>query len=133
MSADAANMFMALGIDNSWSYEKFLKGFQLRINKMDKENATLEFDIIGIDASIANALRRILISEVPTMAIEHVFFVNNTSIIAVSILPHLASLSSVSRMLLKQTWRVCFNYPPPPFLDVLYGPTPPRVVWFQLL
>ncbi|KAK9868086.1 hypothetical protein WJX84_006631 [Apatococcus fuscideae] len=88
MSADAANMFMALGIDNSWSYEKFLKGFQLRINKMDKENATLEFDIIGIDASIANALRRILISEVPTMAIEHVFFVNNTSIIADEMLAH---------------------------------------------
>ncbi len=82
MTADAANMFMTLGIDNSWSWEKFLKGFQLHINKLDGD--TLEFDIIGIDASIANALRRILIAEVPTMAIEHVFFVNNTSIISVS-------------------------------------------------
>ena len=82
MTADAANMFMALGLDNSWSWEKFLKGFQLHIIHLDGD--MLEFDIIGIDASIANSLRRILISEVPTMAIEHVFFVNNTSIIAVS-------------------------------------------------
>ena len=28
------------------------------------------FDLIGVDASIANALRRIMISEVPTIAIE---------------------------------------------------------------
>lgn len=41
--------------------------------------------MIGIDPSVANALRRILISEVPTIAIEHVFIVDNTSIIAVSI------------------------------------------------
>jgi DNA-directed RNA polymerase I and III subunit RPAC1 len=40
--------------------------------------------MIGIDPSIANALRRILISEVPTVAIEHVFIVDNTSLIAVS-------------------------------------------------
>lgn len=37
----------------------------------------------GIDPSIANAFRRILIAEVPTMAIEHVFIVNNTSIMPV--------------------------------------------------
>jgi len=41
------------------------------------------FDLIGVDAAIANALRRVLIGEVPTMAIEHVFIHNNTSIIQV--------------------------------------------------
>jgi DNA-directed RNA polymerase I and III subunit RPAC1 len=44
----------------------------------------LVFDMIGVDPAVANALRRILISEVPTVAIEHVFIVNNTSIIQVS-------------------------------------------------
>jgi DNA-directed RNA polymerase I and III subunit RPAC1 len=39
------------------------------------------FSLIGIDASIANAFRRILIAEVPTLAIEYVFVNNNTSII----------------------------------------------------
>ena len=32
---------------------------------------------------VANSLRRIMISETPTMAIEHVFIVNNTSVIQV--------------------------------------------------
>lgn len=40
---------------------------------------------VGADPAIANALRRILIAEVPTVCFEHVFMVNNTSIIQVSI------------------------------------------------
>jgi hypothetical protein len=43
----------------------------------------MEFDLIGCDPAIANALRRILIAEVPTVAIEHVFVINNTAIIQV--------------------------------------------------
>ena len=39
------------------------------------------FSIVGIDASIANAFRRILIAEIPTLAIEDVYITNNTSII----------------------------------------------------
>merc|ERR1711868_78423 len=35
--------------------------------KLTAEEA--EFDMIGIDAAIANALRRILLAEVPTMAV----------------------------------------------------------------
>ena len=34
-----------------------------------EEDASLEFDIIGVDAPIANALRRVLLSEVPSVAI----------------------------------------------------------------
>ncbi|KAJ1963167.1 DNA-directed RNA polymerase core subunit rpc40, partial [Dispira parvispora] len=41
----------------------------------------MEFDLIGCDASLANAFRRILIAEVPTMAIEQVFIMNNTGIV----------------------------------------------------
>ena len=48
------------------------------------EGNDVEFDLINTDPAIANALRRILIAEVPTMAFERVYFVNNTSIIAVS-------------------------------------------------
>jgi len=44
---------------------------------------SMEFDLVGVDPAVANALRRILIAEVPTVAIEHVFIVNNTSIIQV--------------------------------------------------
>lgn len=46
------------------------------------------FDMIGIDASIANSFRRILLAEVPTMAIEKVLIYNNTSVIQDEVLAH---------------------------------------------
>lgn len=48
----------------------------------------MEFDLIGLDAPIANALRRILISEVPSMAIETVYMDANTSILFDEFLSH---------------------------------------------
>ena len=44
--------------------------------------------MIGCDTSFANALRRVIISEVPTMAIETVFVMNNTSVIQDEVLSH---------------------------------------------
>lgn len=44
--------------------------------------------MIGVDASFANAVRRILIAEVPTMAIEDVYIAKNTSIIQDEVLAH---------------------------------------------
>lgn len=79
---NSAHLYSALGIDNSWSHKKFKQDFKVAI-KWVKGN-DMEFDVIGIDPAIANALRRILIAEIPTMAVEHVFIVNNTSIVAVS-------------------------------------------------
>ena len=55
----------------------------LQVNHINNEE--MEFDLIGADPAIANALRRILLAEVPTVAIEHVFMVNNTSIIQVRV------------------------------------------------
>lgn len=77
----SAHLFSALGVDNSWSHKKFQRDFKVAM-KWVKGN-DMEFDVIGIDPAIANALRRILIAEIPTVAIEHVYIVNNTSIIAV--------------------------------------------------
>lgn len=37
---------------------------------------------------LANSLRRIMISEAPTMAIEHVYITNNTSVIQDEVLAH---------------------------------------------
>eukprot|EP00003_Mantamonas_plastica_P014131 TRINITY_DN2454_c0_g1_i5.p1 TRINITY_DN2454_c0_g1~~TRINITY_DN2454_c0_g1_i5.p1 ORF type:complete len:286 (+),score=95.45 TRINITY_DN2454_c0_g1_i5:536-1393(+) len=44
--------------------------------------------MIGVSAPIANALRRILLDEVPTMAIEHVFITENSSVIQDEVLAH---------------------------------------------
>ena len=43
----------------------------------------IEFDLIGFDPAIVNALRRILISDVPSMAIEKIHMYQNTSIMQV--------------------------------------------------
>ncbi|XP_058954480.2 DNA-directed RNA polymerases I and III subunit RPAC1 isoform X2 [Pocillopora verrucosa] len=74
------------GYDDTWSQEKFEEKFCIEIKHLDESE--LEFDMIGVDAAIANAVRRILLSEVPTMAIEKVFIYNNTSIIQDEVLAH---------------------------------------------
>ncbi|XP_068684097.1 DNA-directed RNA polymerases I and III subunit RPAC1-like isoform X2 [Montipora capricornis] len=74
------------GFDDTWSQEKFEEKFRVDIVQMDK--VQMEFDMVGVDAAIANALRRILLAEVPTMAIEKVFIYNNTSIIQDEVLAH---------------------------------------------
>jgi DNA-directed RNA polymerase I and III subunit RPAC1 len=44
--------------------------------------------LLPLRLQVANSLRRIMISEAPTMAIEHVFIVNNTSVIQDEVLSH---------------------------------------------
>ena len=58
------------------------------IKDKDTTEEDIEFDLVGIDTAVVNALRRILLEELPTMAIEHVFIINNTSIIPVSASHH---------------------------------------------
>eukprot|EP00884_Botryococcus_braunii_P002934 jgi/Botrbrau1/12641/Bobra.67_1s0007.1 len=101
-TAESAHSYMAMGIDNSWSQRDFVKNFRIVIKdgmrgaqyasqqeaQADDAVWFLEFDIVGIDPAIVNALRRILIAEIPTVAIEHVFMINNTSIIPCENLAH---------------------------------------------
>lgn len=77
--------YASLGVDNS-SLESFFRDFKVVINRLTEDD--IEFDMIGIDAALANAFRRILISEVPTMAIEKVFIAKNTSVIQDEVLAH---------------------------------------------
>ncbi|XP_062589109.1 inactive tyrosine-protein kinase 7-like [Saccostrea cucullata] len=72
--------------DDSWNFKKFKKNFQIDMIKMNVDE--MEFDMVGVDAAIANAFRRILLAEVPTMAIEKVHIYNNTSIIQDEVLAH---------------------------------------------
>lgn len=61
---------------------------RLRLENFQKTDPnSLEFDLIGVDPSFTNMIRRVLISEVPSMAIEKVFIFNNTSIIQVPTYP----------------------------------------------
>ena len=53
----------------------------LRVEFHRNERFEASFSLIGVDAAIANAFRRILMAEVPTLAIEYVFIHDNTSVI----------------------------------------------------
>nr|CAD1839330.1 unnamed protein product [Ananas comosus var. bracteatus] len=78
--------YASMGVDNNLRMDNLCKNFKIEIKRLTEDE--VEFDMIGIDASIANAFRRILIAEVPTMAIEKVFMVDNTSVIADEVLAH---------------------------------------------
>nr|XP_018625355.1 DNA-directed RNA polymerases I and III subunit rpac1 isoform X2 [Nicotiana tomentosiformis] len=78
--------YASMGVDNSVRFEQFRNNFKVEVVTLDEDE--LEFDMIGIDPSLANAFRRILIAEVPTMAIEKVLIANNTSIIQDEVLAH---------------------------------------------
>ncbi|KAG9048143.1 DNA-directed RNA polymerase core subunit rpc40, partial [Serendipita sp. 407] len=78
------------GVYPGQNYEWDLDDFKnnLKVDFQYATNEHVEFDLVGVDASIANALRRILIAEVPTMAIERVYIYNNTSVIQDEVLSH---------------------------------------------
>eukprot|EP00548_Thalassiothrix_antarctica_P001813 CAMPEP_0194142784 /NCGR_PEP_ID=MMETSP0152-20130528/11999_1 /TAXON_ID=1049557 /ORGANISM="Thalassiothrix antarctica, Strain L6-D1" /LENGTH=405 /DNA_ID=CAMNT_0038841867 /DNA_START=65 /DNA_END=1282 /DNA_ORIENTATION=+ len=74
---------------------RFTEDFSMKILDQPSENELI-FEMIGVDVSFANALRRILISEVPTMAIETVFMWDNTSIIHDEVLAHRLGLIPIN-------------------------------------
>ncbi|KAL3821143.1 hypothetical protein ACJIZ3_007048 [Penstemon smallii] len=78
--------YASMGVDNSLQLEDFRKKFKVEVIKLTEDD--MEFDMIGIDAAIANAYRRILIAELPTMAIEKVLIANNTSVVQDEVLAH---------------------------------------------
>ncbi|KAG6219584.1 hypothetical protein E4U50_000028 [Claviceps purpurea] len=74
------------GEDHAFSLDRFRSGFSVRFHHNEAINAS--FSLMGIDASLANAFRRILIAEIPTLAIENVYIENNTSVIHDEVLAH---------------------------------------------
>ncbi|XP_066584066.1 DNA-directed RNA polymerases I and III subunit RPAC1 [Prorops nasuta] len=75
-------------VSKFWSFENFKRDLRIKVVRESKDKRELEFDIIGCSAALANAFRRILLSEVPSMAIEKVFILNNTSIVQDEVLAH---------------------------------------------
>ena len=69
-----------------FTLENFKERTTIEVKSITEEE--MIFDLKGIDPSLANALRRILISEIPTMAIENCIFYQNTCIIPDEVLSH---------------------------------------------
>ncbi|KAK5141390.1 hypothetical protein LTR04_002625, partial [Oleoguttula sp. CCFEE 6159] len=97
--------------DASWSLTKFRKGLKIQFHKDEKYDSV--FSLIGVDASIANAFRRILIAEIPTLAIEEVYIFNNTSIIQDEVLAHRLGLIPLTGNPEGFRWLQWFRKPDP--------------------
>ena len=78
--------YASLGKDCAFSVEGFRDTFAL--NMISSDDETCVFELEGCSPAFANAFRRIILAEVPTMAIEKVFVVNNTSVVADEIFAH---------------------------------------------
>lgn len=74
------------GEDHAWDIDVFSENFKVVFHENGQHDAS--FSLIGLDASIANAFRRILVAEIPTLAIEDVWVNNNTSVIQDEVLCH---------------------------------------------
>ncbi|KAL0266100.1 UNVERIFIED_CONTAM: hypothetical protein PYX00_011816 [Menopon gallinae] len=61
---------------------------QIKLELVRREGNHLEFDMINTDCSVANALRRILISEIPTLAVEKVLIHKNSGVMPDETLAH---------------------------------------------
>eukprot|EP00375_Theileria_parva_P002652 XP_765333.1 DNA-directed RNA polymerase I [Theileria parva strain Muguga] len=72
--------------DNNIPILEKVKNLQVKFLKKTPEFSVVE--IVGLDVSLANALRRILISEVPTLAVETVQIYQNTGVIQDELLAH---------------------------------------------
>ena len=77
------------------SLAEFAKAFRapgnVRVDAVpppDDSEGEIVFDLVGVDCSIANALRRITLNDLETMAIEKVMFRQNTGIIQDEKLAH---------------------------------------------
>ena len=58
------------------------------IDITDLQPDCIKFTLSKTDLSVANALRRILLSEVPTFAIDVVFYESNTSVLCDEFIAH---------------------------------------------
>jgi len=61
--------------------DSLIKGSGMRVQIIEKGDDSIRFIVEGIDPALANTLRRIIIAEVPTMAIDEVVIIENSSVL----------------------------------------------------
>ena len=71
---------------------KVLENKRPKVTLLKKEGNYVEFLVEGISPSIANSIRRAILSEVPTLAIDEVVFLENSTVLFDEILAHRLAL-----------------------------------------
>ncbi|KAF1993800.1 insert subdomain of RNA polymerase alpha subunit [Amniculicola lignicola CBS 123094] len=66
------------GEDMDFNLHEFKKNFNVQFHTSSAHDST--FSLTGLDTSLANAFRRICISEIPTVAIEDVYIMQNNGV-----------------------------------------------------
>lgn len=97
--------------DDSWNIERFKDNLTINFHKNEPLDSS--FSLIGVDAAIANAFRRILLAEIPTLAIEDIYISDNTSIIQDEVLCHRLGLVPLTGGKEGLRWMRWFKKPPP--------------------
>ncbi|CAK1364052.1 DNA-directed RNA polymerases I and III subunit RPAC1 [Cercospora beticola] len=97
--------------DDTWNLERFRQNLQIQFHHNKQFDSA--FSLVGVDASIANAFRRILLAELPTLAIEDVYMFDNTSIIQDEVLAHRMGLIPLKGGKEGLRWMHWFKKTPP--------------------
>lgn len=92
--------------DDVFNINKFKASMKIKVEKSSE--LELEFDFIGVNPALANSFRRLMISEVPSMAIEKVYIYNNTSIIQDEILAHRLGLIPLKGLFIRFLFSLSF-------------------------
>lgn len=88
-----------------------MQNLTVKFHKNEPYDST--FSLIGVDAAISNAYRRILIAELPSLAIEDVYIYNNNSIIQDEVLCHRLGLIPFTGSQEGLRWMRWYKKPPP--------------------
>eukprot|EP00792_Barthelona_sp_PAP020_P006453 TRINITY_DN2997_c0_g1_i1.p1 TRINITY_DN2997_c0_g1~~TRINITY_DN2997_c0_g1_i1.p1 ORF type:complete len:423 (+),score=149.99 TRINITY_DN2997_c0_g1_i1:35-1303(+) len=83
----AHDAFISHDINNAFSIENFARDLDIKLRD-SSDPLKLKFDMENIDPALANSFRRLMMSHVPTMAVERVFIHNNTSVVQDEVLAH---------------------------------------------
>ena len=70
--------------------ENLQRDIEVKILSLTEDE--IVFDLVGVDVSVANALRRIMLAEVPTVAVNTVWFSANSGVVQDEILAHRVGL-----------------------------------------
>uniref|UniRef100_A0A0G4HYU1 DNA-directed RNA polymerase RpoA/D/Rpb3-type domain-containing protein n=1 Tax=Chromera velia CCMP2878 TaxID=1169474 RepID=A0A0G4HYU1_9ALVE len=80
-----SGLYASLGIDNSFHLKRHKRNFRMEFKKdaltLAEGGDTLTFDVVGVDPAIANAYRRVMLAEIPTVCIETVTMFQNTGVL----------------------------------------------------
>lgn len=85
-SSLASHQYLGVAPGAAFDLARFRAGLRIDVASLTRTDMT--FHLRGASPAIANALRRAMIAETPTMAIENVFVVSNTSVIPDEVLSH---------------------------------------------